>query len=96
MRQNLPPRVLLDIELSAYCSRHRYTVDAAPVIEQLRALAGAHQDVLAEVAGSWAGYYGSAETRVLATALAAVPGAERWVAVGRERRGAAVHGTRGF
>lgn len=85
--------VLLDVELSAICSRHRYTGDPGPVIDELRRRAGKRSDILARVAGTWAGYYEDPYTHALATALRAVEGAEEWVDVGRRRRSAAPHRT---
>lgn len=84
---------LLDIELSSTCSRNRYVTDAAPVIDALRHAAGDRTDILAEVAGTWAGYYADDYTRVLAEALIEIPGAQEWVALGRKRRGAPPHRT---
>jgi hypothetical protein len=83
---------LLDIRLSAVCSQSRYTSDPGPVIEELRAMAGVRTDVLAMVAGTWAGYYDSPETHALAFALRGLPGAEAWVPLGQRRRGILNHG----
>jgi hypothetical protein len=82
---------LLDIELSAYCSRHRYTTNPEPVLTHLYARAGNRTDILAMVAGSWAGYYRDQHTRVLADALERVEGAGPWVELGRSRRSKAPH-----
>lgn len=83
--------VLLDIELSAICSRNQYTHDPAPVIDELRRVAGERTDILARVAGTWAGYYVNEHTRVLAAALREISGAEAWVALGKRRRGMPPH-----
>ncbi|AUG28722.1 hypothetical protein [Microbacterium hominis] len=88
----LDPDTALDVLLSAICSRHRYTKDAGPVIDELRRIAGARLDILARVAGSWVGYYDDDHTRTLSEALREIPGADAWVAPGRERRDAPVHG----
>ncbi|QYF98433.1 hypothetical protein [Microbacterium sp. PAMC21962] len=91
-RHGLDPDTALDVLLSATCSRHRYTTDAAPVIAELHRIAGARLDILARVAGSWVGYYGDEYTRTLSHALLGIPGADSWVTLGRERREAPVHG----
>lgn len=82
---------LLDIELSAICSRNRYTTDPEPVLAELRARAGKRTDILAHVAGTWAGYYDDEHTRALAAALREIPGAGDWVELGRRRRGMPSH-----
>lgn len=82
---------MLSIELSAICSRNRYTTDPEPVLAELRQAAGARHDILAEVAGSWAGYYDGQYTHTLASALRTIPGADAWVGHGAERRSAAPH-----
>ncbi|WP_162815393.1 hypothetical protein [Microbacterium arborescens] len=92
MRSPLDPDTMLDVELSAICARNQYTRDAAPVIAELAAAARGRDDVLARAAGIWSGYFESPETRCLAAALRAVPGAEGWVAEGRRRRGIPRHG----
>jgi hypothetical protein len=84
---------LLDIKLSAICSRNRYASDPAPVIDELRRVAGNRTDVLAQVAGSWSGYYGDEETQALAAALLTIEGADQWVELGRRRRGMPPHKT---
>jgi hypothetical protein len=91
--EHLSRAALLNIELSAICSRNRYTSDAAPVIDELRRTAGKRTDILAEVGGTWAGYYDGEHTHVLAEALAGIEGAAEWVAVGRRRRGSPPHRT---
>ncbi len=85
--------VLLDVKLSAICSSNRYTTDPEPVLAELRARAGKRTDILAHVAGTWAGYFGDDYTRTLADALAAIEGAAEWVEVGRRRRNAFPHQT---
>lgn len=92
MRSPLDSETLLDVTLSAICARNQYTRDVASVIAELTAAADGRDDVLARAAGIWAGYFDAAETRALATALRALPGAEHWVAEGRRRRGIPRHG----
>jgi len=91
-RSGLDPDTALDVLLSATCSRHRYTTDPGPVIDELRRIAGARLDILAHVAGRWAGFYESTHTALLCAALLDIPGADAWVTLGRERRDAPVHG----
>lgn len=91
-RSGLDPDTALDVLLSAICSRNRYTTDPGPVIDELRAAAGDRLDILAHVAGRWAGFYESTHTALLCAALLEIPGAQAWVALGRERRDAPVHG----
>ncbi|MCC2033051.1 hypothetical protein [Microbacterium allomyrinae] len=85
--------VLLGIQLATTCSRNQYTGDPGPVIDELRRIAGDRVDILAQEAGSWAGYYDSEYTRPLAAALSQIDGAEPWVAEGRRRREIPTHGT---
>jgi hypothetical protein len=92
MRSELDPETQLDVELSAICGRNRYTADTDRVVDELRRAAGARTDVLARVAGTWAGYFDSAETRPLVTALLAIEGTAPWVEVGRHRRELPTHG----
>lgn len=87
----LSPDTLLDIELSALCSRHRYTTDPAPVLDELRRRAGARTDILARVAGTWAGYYRDEHTATLADALLTIDGADEWVQLGKRRSSAPPH-----
>ncbi len=92
LRPRLHPDVLLDIMLSAMCSRAKYTRDTSPVIDELRAAAGDRTDILAQTAGMWAGYYEQNATPELVAALLTIDGAEIWVALGRKRRAAPPHG----
>lgn len=79
---------MLNIRLSTICSQHRYDTDPRAAIDELLAAAGHRTDILAEVAGTWAGYHGAEEhCRPLAFALRGINGAERWVPVGVYRRG---------
>lgn len=93
----LKPDVLLGIQLDAICSRHQFTRDPGPVIDELRASAGERTDVLHRTAGSWIGFNESEYTRPLADALrVAFPECEPWIAGGRSRRARPVHTTDGF
>lgn len=92
MRRGLDPETALDVRLSAICSRHRYTTDAAAVIDELRRIAGDRTDILGRVAGSWVGYYGDDHTRTLCKALLEIPSALDWVGHGRARRDLGSHG----
>lgn len=92
----LHPDVALDVQLSAICSRNRYTKDPGPVLAELRAVAGDRVDVLAKVAGSWAGYYDNEHTHTLAAAMLELDGVGPWVELGRQRRTKPPHGTTGF
>jgi hypothetical protein len=86
MRSRLDPETQLDVRLSAICGRNRYTRDPASVLAELTTAAGDRADILARVAGTWAGYFDSPETHVLAAALAALPGTAEWVPAGQRRR----------
>lgn len=90
--RGLDPDTALDVRLSAICGRNQYTKDPAPVIEELHQVAGHRLDILARVAGRWAGFYESPYTAPLCTALLEIPGALDWVALGRSRRDAGSHG----
>ncbi|WP_139168120.1 hypothetical protein [Microbacterium enclense] len=97
MSRPLHPDVALGIQLSAICSRNRYTQDPGPVIAELLEAAGDRGDVLAYEAGRWAGYYDDEHTAVLVAAIMeGIPGAAEWAPVGRARRSAPPHGTTGF
>lgn len=89
----LDEATLLDVTLSAICSRHRYTSDPERVLEELRSVAGSRTDLLAHVAGTWIGYYGDDYTRRLADALLQIEGAQVWVPLGQKRRGMPPHRT---
>lgn len=84
---------LLNIELSAICSRNQYTREPELVIEELRRRSGPRIDILARVAGSWAGYYADDYTATLCAALVDIEGAGEWIALGRQRRGRPPHHT---
>lgn len=89
--------VLLGIELSAIMSRNRYTHDPAPVIAELQRVAGGRDDILADEAGRWIGFYEDDYTRDLATALRALPlDMEDVIALGVQRRNSGTHSTVGF
>jgi hypothetical protein len=89
----LSPDVMLDVRLSAICSRNRYTKTPGPVIDELRAEAGVRTDILAMVAGTWAGFYDGPDTHPLAFALQGLPGARDWIELGQRRRGYVNHGS---
>lgn len=87
MSRPLDPDVLLEVALSAICSRHRYTRHAEAAIAELRARAGDREDILAMETGKWAGYYEGHYTSFLTTAiLAEIPDTARWAEIGRSRR----------
>ena len=90
--RGLDPETALDVRLSAICGRNQYTKDPAPVIDELHQAAGDRLDILARVAGRWAGFYESPYTAPLCTVLLEIPGALDWVALGRARRDAGSHG----
>lgn len=78
---------MLDVQLSAVCTRNMLTRDAAPVIEELGALAGDDHELLAQVAGRVAGWYESPETMTLCAALVGqIEGAAPWAEASRKRR----------
>ena len=94
MSEPLRPDTALDVRLSAIIARHQYDTAPAPALDALRAAAGDRTDILAKTAGMWAGFHEvDQHMRVLAAALREIPGAAAWVELGRERRGAASHGT---
>lgn len=97
MSRPLHPDVLLGVQLSAICSRHRYDHDTAPVIMELLTAAGDRTDILAMEVGRWAGYYDDEHSAVLVAAIVTeIPGAAAWTADGARRRAAPAHGTTGF
>lgn len=86
-RSPLSPETLLDIELSSTCSRHRWDEDPAEVLAELQRTAGERPDILAEVAGTWIGFYEDDPVQqALLAGLRTIPGIDGWIAVGRERR----------
>ncbi|WP_217183358.1 hypothetical protein [Streptomyces sp. AC495_CC817] len=95
--RGLTPDTLLRIELSATMSKNRYTDDPAPVIDQLLALAGSRDDILAAEVGLWIGFYEDDYTRTLTTALRALPlDLAPGIALGQDRRHLPTHTTTGF
>jgi hypothetical protein len=91
--RRLSPRTALDVALSATITKNLLATDPGPVIVELRAMAGPEVELLAEVAGTCAGYYEGEHRMALCAALAAeVEGASLWVQVGRERRSKGIHG----
>lgn len=87
------PDTYLSIVLDATCARNQYTSDPAPVLEELRALAGDRVDVLTESVGTWVGYFEAEHTQTLCTALRELPGLEPWIALGKHRRHTLGHST---
>ncbi len=84
---------MLDVQISATCTRNLLTQDPAPVIEELRTLAGEDVELLAQVAGRVSGWYESPETMTLCAALVdQIEGAARWAQASRERRSRGTHG----
>lgn len=93
MDSTLDPDTALDVRLSAICTRNQYTTDPAPVIAELREAAQGRDDVIVTVVGSWAGYYSSPDTRILAEALVVeFSPHEKLLAEGRGRARAPRHG----
>lgn len=87
MSDPLDPDTALDVRLSATISRHQYATDPGPALEELHTAAGERADILARVAGMWAGYHEENRyVQVMIAALREVPGADVWVEVGRRRR----------
>lgn len=93
---SLDADALLGIRLAAMMTRQKFTRDPASVVAELRATAGGRVDVLAREAGIWAGFYDDEHTHDLAVALLEIDGAEKWVALGRRRRGARPYTSEGF
>lgn len=90
----LHPDVALSIRLSAIMSRHRYTHDPAPVIDELYATAGDRLDLLAVEVGGWIGYYEDEHCRPLIRALRALPlDMADAIKAGQERRSEGSHTT---
>lgn len=90
----LHPDVALSIRLSAIMSRHRYTHDPGPVIDELYATAGDRLDLLAAEVGGWIGYYEDEHTRTLIRALRALPlDMVDAIKAGQERRSEGSHTT---
>lgn len=87
------PDTRLSVHIDATCARNMFTKDAAPVVAELRALAGDRVDVLTESVGTWVGYFEDEYTRVLCDGLRELPGLEPWIAIGKHRRGMTHHRT---
>ena len=92
-RRPLDDDTMLNISISAAITRHQFDADATAALAEIRELAGDRTDILAEVAGRWAGFYGDdlGVQPALVDALRALPGAEQWVELGIERRSAGKH-----
>jgi len=77
-RPGLSPETALNVHPSAICTRNQYTHDPAPVIAELRRVAGERTDILAQVAGRVAGFYDGPHAYELCTALRSeIEGARR-------------------
>ncbi|MBO3663753.1 hypothetical protein [Microbacterium stercoris] len=88
MSESLRPDVALGVRLSARIARDQFTADPRPVIDELLEMAAGHPEVLAREAGIWAGAHENSEHhRPIASALAGIPGARQWMALGRKRAG---------
>lgn len=91
--RRLSPRTALDVSLTAVCTRNMLSRDPAPIIAELRVLAGDEVELLAEVAGRVSGFYDSPHTHALCAVLASeIEGAAAWVPLGQGRRSAPPHG----
>jgi len=79
--------------MSSVITRNIRTDNPAPVIAELRALAGDDFELLREVAGLAVGYYRDAHAEALCAALEAqIDGLAPWIELGRRRRARGVHG----
>lgn len=86
------PDTLLSIQLSAIIARNEYTTHPGPVITELTQTAGVRRDLLAQEAGTWAGFHDTdPDKTMMVTALLTIHGADAWVHVGRARRAAGSH-----
>ncbi|MXS73685.1 MULTISPECIES: hypothetical protein [unclassified Microbacterium] len=74
----------MDVRLSAIIARNLLVGSPAPVIEELRAVAGADLELLAQVAVSCARWYRTADSSVMCDALAEFENAAS--CAGRESR----------
>lgn len=96
-RAPLTPDTLLGISIGAAIARHQYDHDPTVLMAEVTRLADGRGDILAQEAGRWAGYHEpDQESAAVVTALKQVPGADVWVQLGRDRRGAPPHGTAQF
>lgn len=74
-------------------TRNMRTDDPQPVVAELLALAGEDQQLLAEAAGLFVGYYRDGYSEPLCAALEAqIDGLAPWIELGQERRARGVHG----
>lgn len=93
-RTPLDADTMLDVNLSAICTRNRYVDDPAPVLAELYKTAGDRTDILAAVVGRHVGFYETDPYRsVLIDALRTIPGIEEHVELGRFRRNSGTHST---
>lgn len=95
--RGLHPDVTLSISISCIMSRNQYTADPDAIVAELYATAGDRVDLLAAEVGRWIGFYEDDHTRVLTTALRALPlDMSDAIALGQKRRSTPLHTTRGF
>lgn len=74
-------------------TRSLRTNNPAPVLDELRALAGDDHELLAEVCGLVVGYYRDEQSAALCALLEVeVDGMAPWIELGRQRRARGVHG----
>jgi hypothetical protein len=90
---HLSPDTYISVRLDAICTRHQYTDDPAPALDELRAAAGGRDDILTESVGTWVGYFEDEYTRTLCDALRELPGLEPWIELGKHRRHTLGHST---
>lgn len=88
MTEPLPPDTALGVRLAAIIARGQFTVEPRDVVDEMLAVAGGRGEILAQEAGTWAGFH-EADTHMqpLVSALLGIPGARQWVELGRKRRG---------
>lgn len=90
----LRPDIALSVQLDAILHRHRYDTGPAAALTELTETAGDRADVLAEAAGTWAGYFGRqpGTSPALVAALKTIPGAAVFVPIGERRHRGGSHG----
>lgn len=91
----LSPDTRISVHLDAICTRHQYTSDPAPVLDELRTAAAGRVDVLTESLGTWVGYFEDDYTRTLCAALRELPDLEPWIMLGKHQRHTLGHSTPG-
>lgn len=91
--RRLSVRTALDVQMSAVMTRNMRTDDPQPVVAELLALAAEDQQLIAEAAGVFVGYYRDGYSDPLCAAVEAqIDGLGPWIELGRERRARSVHG----